>query len=161
MSGAAFLAVGALLYGLRREQRAAANLGLSDLAGAATRYPLLALALSVAVLGLAGLPPLAGFMSKWMIFTSGFETRDIAIIMLVVLGAANSVLSLGYYAPIVTAVFRQQPSALVRYGGSIPTSMLLGPLLLGLAIVALGVWPGLAAGLVQPAAAAIVRGFGG
>jgi multicomponent Na+:H+ antiporter subunit D len=96
-----------------------------------------------------------------MIFTAGFESRDPAIILLVVIGAANSVLSLGYYAPIVTAAYRQKPSALVRSGSSIPTSMVLGPTLLGLVVVALGVWPGLAAGLVQPAAAAVVQGFGG
>ena len=50
-------------------------LTIADLNGAAQRYPLAALGLSLAVLGLGGLPPLAGFMSKWQIFVAGFETR--------------------------------------------------------------------------------------
>ena len=43
------------------------------------RYPLVALAFSVALLGLGGLPPLGGFMSKWQIFAAGFETRNTAV----------------------------------------------------------------------------------
>ena len=38
-----------------------------------------ALAFSLAVLGLGGLPPLAGFMSKWQIFVAGFETHNAGI----------------------------------------------------------------------------------
>ena len=38
------------------------------------RYPLEALALTVALLALGGLPPLSGFMSKWVIFTAGFQS---------------------------------------------------------------------------------------
>ena len=51
LSGLAFLAAGALLYGLRGSVREQGALTIQDLSGAATRYPLAALALSVAVLG--------------------------------------------------------------------------------------------------------------
>ena len=161
MSGAAFLTVGALLYALRGERRTASNLSIADIAGIAKPYPLLTGVLIVSVLGLAGLPPLAGFMSKWLIFVAGFGTNDPTIVALVVFGACNSVLSLGYYAPVVAVPFRRQPSNLVARGEAVPSTMLLAPVLLGAATVALGIWPGLVAGLVQPAATVIVRGFAG
>ena len=72
MKGLAFLSAGALLYALKLTLGSHDPLVIADLAGAASRYPLPALALSVAVLGLGGLPPLAGFMSKWQIFAAGF-----------------------------------------------------------------------------------------
>lgn len=159
MSTAAFLAAGALLYGLRQERRGGAHLSLSDLDGAAGRYPLVTLALSLAVLGLAGLPPLAGFMSEWQIYTAGFGTRSSAIIAIVLLAVLNTVLSLAYYAPVVAAAYRQRPSDLVLGGRPVPTSMTIPLLVLSLGIVALGVLPGLASGLVRPAATALIGAF--
>lgn len=52
------------------------TLMVEDLNGASRKYPMqVALGLSIAVLGLGGLPPLAGFMSKWQIFVAGFQRR--------------------------------------------------------------------------------------
>jgi proton-translocating NADH-quinone oxidoreductase chain N len=160
MSGAAFLAVGALLYGVRQDRRNMA-LSLADLAGAAGRYPLVALALSLAVLGLGGVPPLAGFMSKWQIFVAGFDTHSPAIVALVVFAALNSVFSLAYYAPVVNAAYRHHASQVVLRGQTVPLSMTVPLVVLSGAIIVLGVWPGLANGLVAPAAVALVRSFGG
>ncbi len=70
MKGLGPLAAGALLYAIAPVLQVgedAHGLTVADLAGAAHRYRLAALALSLALLGLAGLPPLAGFMSKWQI----------------------------------------------------------------------------------------------
>ena len=104
MKGLAFLAAGALIYaasGASHDTSQDHGLTLSDLDGAARRYPFTALALSIAVLGLGGLPPLVGFMSKWQIFVAGFEAQSVAVAALVVFAALNSVLSLAYYAPMV------------------------------------------------------------
>jgi proton-translocating NADH-quinone oxidoreductase chain N len=158
MIGAAFLAAGALMYGLRRDTPDAA-LTLADLGGAARRYPVVALTLSLAVLGLGGLPPLAGFMSEWQIFVSGFDTHNPAIVGLVIFAALNSVFSLAYYAPIVTAAYRRQASAAAAHGQPLPASMTVPLAILSMASLTLGVWPGLASGLVAPAAVAIVRAF--
>ena len=111
MKGLAFLAVGALMYALfltSGVQGSHKALNISDLAGAAKSYPLAALALSIALLGLGGLPPLAGFMSKWQIFVAGFSTQNAWIMALVVFAALNSVLSLGYYAPLVNMMYREK-----------------------------------------------------
>ncbi len=160
MKGLAFLAAGALLYALHLASGSHAPLTVGDLAGAARRYPLVALALSLAVLGLGGLPPLAGFMSKWQIFVAGFQTHNLVIDALVVFAALNSVLSLAYYAPLVNAVYRREPSAAVQAGQPLPPAMSVPLVVLAVAVVALGMWPGLASWLTGPAGTALLAVFG-
>jgi multicomponent Na+:H+ antiporter subunit D len=161
MKGLAFLAAGALIYALPTAAGDHRPLMIADLAGAAGRYPLATLALSLAALGLAGLPPLAGFMSKWQIFVAGFATHNLVIEALIVFAAANSVLSLAYYAPLVNAVYREQASAAVRAGRPLPIAIRAPLLVLALLVVALGVWPGLAAWLTEPASTVVMAAFGG
>ncbi len=162
MKGLAFLAVGALMYALHltsgHDHR---PLTIADLSGAAGRYPLVALALSIAVLGLGGLPPLAGFMSKWQIFVAGFQTRDGWIEALVIFAALNSVLSLAYYAPLVNAVYRREQSAGVQAGRALPLAMTVPLVVLGLAVIVVGVWPGTLRWLAEPAGRALLAAFGG
>jgi proton-translocating NADH-quinone oxidoreductase chain N len=160
MKGLAFLAAGALLYALHHAAGDHSPLTLDDLSGAARRYPLVALALSVAVLGLGGLPPLAGFMSKWQIFVAGFATQDVLVEVLVVFAALNSVLSLAYYAPVVNAVYRREESSAVRQGKPVPILMNVPLVAMGLAVVAIGIWPGLLAWLTGPAGTAVLAAFG-
>ena len=159
MKGLAFMAVGALLYALQTAEHN--PLEIVDMAGAAHRYPLVVLTMSLAVLGLAGLPPLVGFASKWQILAAGFATQDTLVYGLVVLAALNSVLSLAYYAPLVNVAYRQQPSRVVAHGRLLPLTMKAPLLLLALAVVAIGVWPNLVWGLVEPAGMALTDLFGG
>lgn len=161
MKGLAFLAAGVLLYGLHLSRGSHASLVVDDLNGAAGRYPLAAFAFSVAVLALGGLPPLAGFMSKWQIFVGGAESRSLTVIGLVVFAALNSVLSLGYYAPLVNRLYRCEPSLTVRSGKAAP-ALMAAPLVVMLAVViVLGFWPALVQNVTGPAAANLVAMFGG
>jgi proton-translocating NADH-quinone oxidoreductase chain N len=161
MKGLAFLAAGALLYALYIANGHHGPLTLDDLNGASKRYPLAAFTLSLAVLALGGLPPLAGFMSKWQIFASGFETGNTVAVILVIFAALNSVLSLGYYAPIVNRLYRGQPSEKVLEGKSISPLMAVPMVLLALAIVVLGVWPSLLTNLTSRAAISLFLLMGG
>jgi formate hydrogenlyase subunit 3/multisubunit Na+/H+ antiporter MnhD subunit len=161
MKGLAFLAAGALLYGLHLARGSHTPLIVDDLNGAAGRYPLAAFGLSVAVLALGGLPPLAGFMSKWQIFAGGAATRNLPVILLVAFAALNSVISLGYYAPLVNRLYRREPSLAVRSGRPLPALMAVPLVVLLLAVAALGFWPALAQGLTGPAARAMADLFGG
>ncbi len=122
---------------------------------------MIALVFSLALLGLGGLPPLVGFMSKWQILVAGFDTRNTIIMGLVAFAALNSVLSLAYYAPLVNRVYQRQPSTAVVAGQAVPTMMKAPLLLLALAVIAIGFWPSLVAGLVEPASAALLAAFGG
>ncbi len=160
MKGLAFLAAGALLYTLHVAKGDHAPLTRDDLNGAAQKYPIIALGLSIALLSLGGLPPLAGFMSKWQIFVAGFETRAGWVQALVIVAGLNSVLSLAYYAPLVNAMYRLEPSATVQRG--VPASVLLrAPVtVLALGVIAVGLWPGLLAWLYEPAGRALLAAFG-
>lgn len=151
MKGLAFLAAGALLYALIIRHGQHRPLEVDDLQGASLRYPLEALTLSVALLALGGLPPLSGFMSKWVIFTAGFKSGQPLIYAAVLFMAANSVLSLGYYAPVINRLYRQQASAAVEAGVKVPFLLKLPLVLLALVIIVAGFYPGLMSGLYEAA----------
>jgi len=160
MKGLAFLAVGALMYGLFLKNGSHASLKIKDLTGAAQRYPLVTLALSIALFGLGGMPPLAGFMSKWQIFMAGFQTQNIWIILLMIFMALNSVLSLGYYAPLVNAMYREEPSEQVLVGKPITWTITLALIVMALLVIGFGFMPGLMDWFTIPAAQRLMQSFG-
>jgi len=157
MKGLAFLAAGALIYTLHMASGSHDPLTMTDLYGASKRYPITALALSLALLGLAGLPPLAGFMSKWQIFLAGFDTQDPFIIGVVIFAALNSVLSLGYYAPLINAMYRQKPGGVVLQGAAMPRTMALPLVVMSALVILLGLWPSMLSGLTGPASQALLH----
>ncbi len=161
MKGLAFLAAGSFLYTLHLTAGAHAPLTTRDLAGAARRYPWAALTLSLALLSLGGLPPLAGFMSEWQIFTAGFQTQNLYISLLVVFAALNSVFSLVYYAPVINTVYRRKPSRVVEEGSPLPMPMQLSLFALAVAVIVIGLQPSLLNWLTEPAGAALLAAFSG
>jgi len=167
MKGLAFLGAGALLYVISDAVHVPGQpahhqpLKIADLNGAAQRYPVIALGFSLAILGLGGLPPLAGFMSKWQIFVAGFEAHSLMAGLLVVFMALNSVLSLAYYAPLVNAMYRKQPSAVIQHGGALPLRMGLPLVVLAGLVILYGLWPLLAQWITAPAGQTVLKAFGG
>ena len=81
---------------------AAGSDDITALAGLSRRSPAAALALLIALLSLAGMPPFAGFAAKWFLFTSAVEAR---LAWLAAVGAINSVLALYYYLGILKVVY--------------------------------------------------------
>jgi NADH-quinone oxidoreductase subunit N len=79
---------------------------LSDMAGLGFKSPLLALAMTVFMLSLGGIPPTAGFMGKVYLF--GVAVRA-DLIPLVVIGVLNSVVSVFYYLRVTVAMYMQEP----------------------------------------------------
>jgi NADH:ubiquinone oxidoreductase subunit 2 (subunit N) len=106
-------------------------------------------------LGLAGLPPLAGFASKWQILAAGMAANTLLLTALVVFAALNSVLSLAYYLPVVNILYRRQPSPALIAARPLPTAMLLPLIVLAATIIVIGLWPDLASWLTEAAAAAV------
>jgi len=159
MKGLAFLAAGSLLYALRISRGDHGPLETADLAGAGRRYPLIALSFTIALLSLAGLPPLGGFMSKWQIFASGVRAGNALAVALVVFGVLNSLLSFAYYGPLVSLMYRTTPSTAVAGGARVPAGMVVPLAVLAVVVIALGVWPALANGLTVPAGQVVLAIF--
>jgi F420H2 dehydrogenase subunit N len=84
MVSAAFLAVGLVLAAIKR-----ADMGAFE--GLAKRAPVTAFTLSIALLALAGVPPLAGFWSKLLLFLSIVDTPFAWLAVAAVLNTAFSV----------------------------------------------------------------------
>ena len=77
-----------------------------------------ALAMAIFLFSLAGLPPFAGFIGKFLVFQAGVAGKLYA---LVVIGLLNSVVSLYYYARVVKAMFLDEardgdPAVVIRPG---------------------------------------------
>ncbi len=70
--------------------------------GLGSRAPLVAIAMVVFLASLTGLPPLAGFFGKWLLFTAVLEQ---GYYWLALVGLLNSVVSLYYYARIFKVMY--------------------------------------------------------
>ncbi len=85
---------------------AVSNTGASDeirsFAGLARRSPYLALALVLALLSLAGVPPLAGFFGKFFLFAAAVEA---GYVWLAVIGVLNAIVALYYYLTVIKVMY--------------------------------------------------------
>ncbi|MDZ7852063.1 MAG: proton-conducting transporter membrane subunit [Halomonas sp.] len=80
---------------------------IDDLDGAGRRMPLTSLAFTVGALGMIGLPPVAGFFSKWYLGTGAIQAGMPWVIAVLV---ASSLLNAGYFLPILGRLwFRPGP----------------------------------------------------
>ncbi len=70
---------------------------IRDYSGLIGRSPLIAVAFTVILFSLVGLPPLAGFWPKLRVLQALFEANTPLLMFVMVVGAANTALSLVYY----------------------------------------------------------------
>ena len=88
--------------------RAAEVEDISGLAGLHQRSPLLAGAMTLSMVSLAGIPPLAGFFGKFLLFKAAIEQGP-AYYWLVGVAIVGVVISLYYYFGVVRAIYWSQP----------------------------------------------------
>jgi len=86
--------------------RGAEAVSYEDLAGLGRRHPAVALAFSVFLLSLAGIPPLAGFFGKFYLFRVAIDS---GFITLAVLGLINSVVAAYYYLRVLVVMYMKEP----------------------------------------------------
>ncbi|MBD3654899.1 MULTISPECIES: NADH-quinone oxidoreductase subunit N [Marinobacter] len=84
----------------------AANAGrtLSDFDGLGRSQPLIGIAMVIFLLSLVGIPPLAGFVGKFLLFAAAI---DVQYTWVAVVAIINSVLSLAVYLRLVVPMYRQ------------------------------------------------------
>ena len=85
---------------------------LQNFAGLAARSPFLAASMSIFLLSLAGLPPLAGFFGKFYLFSVAFRAGgNHGLLWLVALALFGSFVSLYYYLIVLKVIFVDQRSS--------------------------------------------------
>ncbi len=125
--GLLFLAVGMLTYhtGTRR---------ISELSGLGRKLPLVALAFFVGAFTVTGVPPLAGFWSKFMIITGGLQIGGMGTLISILL-LIESLIAFGFFLWIGQRIFLGEPSpATAQVSSSTP---IMGAVLIILAILCL------------------------
>jgi len=110
---------------------------LSDYKGLARRSPWLAGLLALLLLGLAGMPPLAGFMGKFMVFSAAVRAGHTGLAVLGILTSVVAVFT--YLRPVVYAWFHEpeQGGEVLRLDGG----LLFATWVASLGLLVLGLWP--------------------
>jgi NADH-quinone oxidoreductase subunit N len=91
---------------LRRQNKPVES--LADLAGLSKTNPMLALAMTIFMFSLAGVPPLAGFFGKYFIFLAAVQSH---MVPLAVIGVLTSVVAAYYYLRIVKLMYFDEASS--------------------------------------------------
>jgi proton-translocating NADH-quinone oxidoreductase chain N len=131
----AFLIVGALLWA-----------GIPDTVeswrGLGRRSPVFAFAMTLFLLSMAGLPPLGGFASKFVLFSGAIDAGANSgmgwLVWLAVVAIVGSAVSLYYYLRVIRAMVVEEgePSRV-----QVPPSTVAAVVVCAVAIVLMGVWP--------------------
>ena len=122
--------------GSRGEER----LRIDQWSGLATAHPLAALAMTLFLLSLGGIPPLAGFFGKFYVFSAAMQAYDQQLLWLVVVGVLNSVLSIFYYLRVVMVMYFREPEGAFAPTRSVATVIAIG--ICAFLVVKMGILPG-------------------
>lgn len=137
MKSGAFIAAAAVVWMITSEKKG--NLDVPDhldsFRGLGKRMPLAALCMTIFVFALAGIPPTAGFMAKFLLFSS---TIQAGMTWLAVIAILNSALSLFYYARLVKYMYFLPPEG---KSVSIPFPYAAALLVAVAGVLAMGLWP--------------------
>ena len=120
---------------------------IDDFSGMGKRAPLLALGLTLCLFSLIGMPPAAGFMAKFYIFSGAVQH---GLLWLVIIAVINSVISAYYYLRVVKVMWLGKPASEEKVPSSAALRVALSLSCLG--VLALGIVPGLVMRLAEIAA---------
>jgi NADH-quinone oxidoreductase subunit N len=111
-----------------------------DLAGVGRRHPVAALAFSLFLISLAGVPPTAGFFGKLYVFQSAVDAQ---LYLVAVIGLVNSVIGAYYYLRVMVYMYMREPApgaalAVPMRSGLVASALFIAAVL----VLALGIMPG-------------------
>jgi len=153
--GLLFLSSGSFIH--RRHTRL-----IKELIGIGRRMPWTGVSFSMGLLSLAGVPPLAGFWGKMIIIWAAWQVYQAvggSIALLAVLFLVfNSVFAAAYYLRLIQLLVVRKGEKEEK-GVEAPLSMVIPVVLLALACLVIGLWPGLVIDLAREAAASLIGVF--
>ena len=144
-----FLASGYIIYRVGSKK-------LSALAGLGRKMPFTGAMIAIAVLSLVGVPPFAGFMSKFSIVRAALAQHSATYTGLIVLVLVATVIEMGYFMKLLQIMFFTEAEAEGAVK-ELPLSALIPITILAALIIAIGIYPHMITGLLQQAANGLVE----
>ena len=119
---------------------------LDDFSGVGRKAPFTSLALLLSIFSFAGVPPLAGFIAKYLVFTAAIEAN---LGWLAVIGVLASVVQTAYLLRLVNRMYARAPQEkAIRIKE--PKRLLVPIFILAVTIIILGIYPTIVLNLIQP-----------
>lgn len=103
----AFMNIGAFAIIVLIGKKGEANGTVMDFAGLGFKRPVLAVAMSLFLFSLAGMPPTAGFIGKFYLFSGAIQQ---GYIWLAIIGVLNSAASVYYYLRVMVYMYMKEPT---------------------------------------------------
>ena len=111
---------------------------ISEMDGVGRRLPLTMSAFTLGALGMIGIPPMAGFITKWYLGLGSLEAGQPWVILVLL---ASTLLNAAYFLPVLHRVwFRPPPHTLPTPAREAPLFLLLPPLITGLLALLTGLF---------------------
>jgi NADH-quinone oxidoreductase subunit N len=136
--GAMNLGAFAVLIAVARRTRSAE---ISSYAGLFTTSPGLALTMTIFLASLAGIPPLAGWYAKFVMFRAIIEAGSFWAVVLAVVAAVNAVIAFFYYSGVIRQMWFRDPVGDEVHHVNVPPALGTAIALTTATVVAVGVYP--------------------
>jgi len=139
-SSAAFLAIAAV-------SRVTGTTKISELGGMIHKMPITYIVYLIAIISMAGIPPMGGFISKWLIFQAVIDKGLILIAVAVFFGSIGSFLYV--FRPLAALFLGQELPKYKKVSKEAPLLMLFPMIILSLLIIYTGVFPNYILGFIN------------
>ncbi len=133
-----FMQAGAFGVVIILGQKGEPRLNITDYAGVAYRYPLIGAAMAIFMFSLGGIPPTAGFVGKFYLFSAAIKA---GYVWLVVLAVINSAISIYYYLRVIVVMYMQKEEGEEVLAVSRAPAVALALVLTSAATIGIGIFP--------------------
>ncbi|HDK43225.1 MAG TPA: monovalent cation/H+ antiporter subunit D family protein, partial [Desulfobacteraceae bacterium] len=128
-----FFVAGAIFVATRKKN-------ISQMSGLGRSMPFTFGAFAIASLSMIGVPPVAGFVTKWYLLVGSMEAHQVGLLLVLIV---STVLNVGYFAPVVySAFFGKRPEGEVETGiKEAPLTMVVPILIAATVTIIIGIYP--------------------
>jgi proton-translocating NADH-quinone oxidoreductase chain N len=154
MKGLAFLCAGVFIHYIGTKY-------IDEMQGVGLTMKFTGFAFVLSLLSLAGIPPLSGFMSEWMIFGSSIMTYNFINLWGIAIAAialVNTLIALGYYLPIIKIMYLSPKKKNILTVHKPSKILMIAITILASLTILLGIWPELGLRVVKPAVDILMAG---
>lgn len=139
----AFMNIGAFAVIIILEQTDESDVLYNRATGLASRWPMLAAAMAIFMFSLSGMPPLAGFIGKFLVFKAAISG---GWVILAIIAMLNSVIGFVYYMRVIISMYLEEPTALTASERQSWPALNIGLTIAAVLTVLIGVFPGMWSG---------------